>query len=342
LHITDRQTNKTYPGLLQFQALADQGDSYNSAPVPDAVPYAVLFIESQVGLKGPLVGSVLVTHEISKLDLTLQTEIRLFAERARLEFTTRFISRKPNYKLQVGFLTHQPVSTVTAESHLSVVTRHYDPDFQLITHMPAEKMKELKPNTGPIQRFFSANGQSWITEGLAEYEIDGQLMWITLMRAFSHLSKADTGVRGAQAGPPFETPEGQCQGRSFVCRYAWLPEPTASEILYAHADQFYGNINAQSGKKTEKQTQCSDKSSYSLFNEHLSEVVVSACYWQPGKGLFVRLLNPQEKAVTVSLSASLNTIRTQEVNFLEEPVQILEQGNVSIQPQDVKTVWFEV
>ena len=350
LQITDQQTHKTYSGLLQFQAMADQGDSYNSAPVPDSAPHAVRFIGSQVVLNGPLVGSVRVTHEIPSLDLTLQTEIRLFAESERVEFTTEFTSHKPNYKLQVGFLTDQPVSTVTAESHLSVVKRCYDPDFRLIDHMPAQKMKELKPNTGPIQRFFSANGQSWITEGLAEYEVDGPTVWITLLRAFSHLSKADTGVRGAQAGPPFETPEGQCQGRSFTCRYAWLPEPASPQHLYEQAGQFYGNVSAQSGKKSteqcllslENKPQRAYESTYALLAETLSEVVVSACYWKPGKGLFVRLLNPHEKTVTVPLSPGFSVVRTHEVNFLEEPVQALGQETLHIKPHDVKTVWLEV
>ena len=57
----------------------------------------------------------------------------------------------------------------------------------------------MTANTGPVQRFFLANGHYWVTEGLTEYEVAQDQVRLTLLRAFGYLSKGDTGVRGAQA-----------------------------------------------------------------------------------------------------------------------------------------------
>jgi mannosylglycerate hydrolase len=343
LSVTDLCSGQTYAQLLQFHAQPDQGDSYNSAPVPQAQPYRVAFIGSRVHLTGPLVGSLTLTHQLSELEMTLVTEIRLQADCSLLSFETTFTNQTKDYKLQVGFSTGQPITTVTAESHLGLVTRHYDPHYREVEHMPVEKMKELRTNTGPVQRFFSANGQSWITQGLAEYEIAGERLSITLLRAFGYLSKGDTGVRGAQAGPPFATPEGQCLGRVFHCHYAWLPTPPAPQTLYHQAARFYGNVWGQSGQGEAVSKFAHPQAGHSLLQwEPPVEVVVSACYWAPGKGLVVRLLNPQSHPVTARLTPGFSYQALHEINFLEEPLQALASPWLNFGPHDVKTVLFAV
>jgi mannosylglycerate hydrolase len=343
LQVTDLQTSQTYTELLQFHALPDQGDSYNSAPVPGTEPSSAKFLGSKITLKGPLVATLELTHCIESLNLTLTTEVQLQAESPLIRLKTTFTNQTPDYKLQVSFPTGQPITTVVAENHLGLVTRQYDPNYRPLDHMPVEKMKELKTNTGPVQRFFSANGQSWITQGLAEYEVYQDTLSLTLMRAFSHLSKKDTGVRGAQAGPPFATPEGQCLNRTFVCEYAWLPTPTKPNQLYEQAARYYGNVWAVSGTKTKDNIADSAVLEASaLFQWEPGTAVTSACYWSPGKGLVLRLLNPVNQPQSVKLTPQFGYRNAVEVNFLEEPIQPISTGILHLGPHDVKTVLFEV
>jgi len=337
LTISDLQTGKSYSKLLQFQLIQEQGDSYNSAPVPGSSIETSRFISSKVFFQGPLVGAIELTHEIDGLQL--KTQVRLQAESPLVSLQTTFTNQSPNIKLQVGFSTDQPITTVTAESHLSLVTRHYDPTYQITEHMPVEKMKELKTNTGPVQRFFSTNGQSFITQGLAEYEVFQDTLWITLHRGFSHLSKADTGVRGAQAGPPFETPEGQCLNRTFECHYAWLPTPNAPSQLYEQAIRFYGNVWAESGKNKGNMQINADAGLFHLEN---SSIVTSACYWSAGQGVILRLINPTQQTQMLQIQPQFPFRQASEVNFLEEPTQEISVEALSFEPNEVKTVLFEV
>lgn len=337
LSVTDKATGQAYANLLRFQDQPDQGDSYNSAPVPGSIPVTAEFQGSRVIHNGPLVGVLELTHSFPTLDMMVYTQVRLEAESPLLTFQTRFTNRQADHKLQVLFPTGQPVTEVVAESHLGMVKRTYDPGYRELDHMPVEKMKELKTNTGPIQRFVSTSGQSWITEGLTEYEVYKDMLALTLLRSFGALSKADTGVRGAQAGPPFETPEGQCINRDFSCRYAWLPTPTEPQVLFEQAARFYGTVWAKTGAGE------SDSDSHqSLITWDNPAMVASACYWVPEKGLVLRLLNPMDAPVSTEFQLGLayKTIHT--VNFLEEPMSTLAAPRVTIGPRDVQTLLFAI
>jgi alpha-mannosidase len=322
--------------LLRFQDQAEQGDSYNSAPVPGTHPVSAEFRDAQVVHAGPLMGVLELTHAFPTLDMLLYTQVCLEAGRAVLNFQTRFTNRQADHKLQVRFATGRPITTVQAESHLGVVTRHYDPNYRELDHMPVEKMKELKANTGPIQRFMSANGHSWITEGLTEYEVYRDTLSITLLRAFGALSSADTGVRGAQAGPPFETPEGQCLDREFVCRYAWLPTPIETQELYAQASRFYGTVWARSGAGNATSVDVA-----ALLSWDNPALVASACYWVPQKGVLLRLLNPTDVPASATLRPGFAYQAVHRVNFLEAPVSPpFTELRVTIASRDVQTLWF--
>jgi mannosylglycerate hydrolase len=338
LTVLDEQTGLRYPGLLIFQEQVDQGDSYNSAPVPGHTPLKAQFRNVELIASGPLVGILELIHEIPEIRLTLKTRVRLDAGSPMLQFETQFVNATENHKLQVGFETGKPVVEVQAESHLGVVSRPYDPSYREADHMPADCWKELKTNTGPVQRFFSTNGHSFITEGLCEYEVFGSMVKITLVRAFSHLSKADTGVRGAQAGPPFETPEGQCLNRHFKCRYAWTPTPPSVESLYRLSNQFYGVIGGQSGRADSQPA----KRLASLITWDKPELIASACYWLPGQGLVLRLLNTSQVAVTAEIKPRFEVLAAWTVNFLDEPQARLEKTTVTIPAHGVQTVLFAV
>lgn len=359
LTVSDKRTGQKNPGLMEFRLQPDQGDSYNSAPVPGQPGVKLEFrgcqhYEGSGGLRGQIVLNYSHTEEKGGYAFSygFTTTLSLSAGSDLLEFETVFVNQcMPQHKLQVGFPTGKPIESVAAESHLGIVARAYDPAYRPQDHMPVEKMKELKSNTGPIQRFISANGQSWITEGLTEYEVYQKTLLITLLRSFQALSKADTGVRGAQAGPPLATPEGNCLNRQMVCRYAWTPTPSEPERLYHQAAAWYGQqamsptykaVWALSGAGQKDQNPDVDSQALSLLSWEQPGLVASACYWSDGKGLVLRLLNTKPESLSARMTIGFSYRVIHEADFLESVQSTLTEPVVTVGPLDVKTLLFEV
>ncbi len=340
--VTDKRTGRSYPGVHEIIDHPDRGDSYNSAPVPGGETLAAKIAGFRLLHEGPLVGSLEVAYEIPAIRLFLSTRVMLEAGNPLVNFQTTFINRTPDHKLQAVFSTGAPIRTVTAESHFGVETRQYDPHYSELSAMPADRNRELATNTGPVQRFFMANGHYWVTEGLSEYEVAGERMRITLLRAFGYLSKGDTGVRGAQAGPPLPTPEGQCIDRNLIFRYAWTPLPEQVEPVpwaYHHADRFYGTVFAEQGVPG------AAVGSRSLVRWDDPAIVSTAIKRSDeGNALVVRLVNTTAKPrqVTVSLGVDCRSVHL--ADFMEKPMAALPEPVqlLAFEPYAVKTLLFRI
>ncbi len=316
LTITDKKTNRVYSQLHQMIDRVDVGDSYNFAPDPNYPDEQLELIDILPGESGALVGSLVLVyrwhHDDEDDQNHITTEVSLMAGSNQVRFETRFMNRRMNHKLQVLFPSASPITEVQAESHLGVVKRTYDPAYKEADHMPAQAFKELKTNTGAVQRFFSANHQAWFTEGLCEYEVsqwqEQSVIGITLMRAFGMLSVGDSGVRGAQAGPPLPVIEGQCLNREFVCRYGWQPvcDNDTSASLYESAHRFYGQVRHCPHRFSQvpadiTSVETVETNSVSLMPLALPEgIVVQSCRYD-NDTLTVRLSNVSDQAVRVDM-----------------------------------------
>ncbi|MBY0450836.1 MAG: hypothetical protein K2X01_09465 [Cyanobacteria bacterium] len=249
--VFDKRTHRAYPIALSFIDREEQGDSYNSVCPQETLEKAVCQ-GVHITKHGPAVGEITVLSQFQNRALIFSTQIQLHAASSMLHCQTQLLNQSPNRKIQVCFETGAPIEKVLLDSHLSVISREVDPAYNANQLAPVEKGLEYPSNAGPLQRFVLANGQAIFTEGLSEYEISGSSLQITLLRAFSHLSKGILPTRGAPAGPPLETPEAQCINRPLVLRYAWTPvdKESTSEKTGADgylrawhlADQFLGNI----------------------------------------------------------------------------------------------------
>lgn len=339
--IRDKRTGAVHAGTLFYRGWQDEGDSYNVDPVQDPV---LAEYEGSEGVvhAGPLVGELRLIHRFPAQDLLLlqtamATHLRLTAGSPVLEINIAPGLPLPvMHVIQLGFRTPRPVDAVQAEGHFNIVTRRYDPDYRLRDQPPAGKMKEHKTNTGPIQRFVSANGQSWITEGLTEYEVAGDCLYITILRTFNMLSRENLGTRGAPAGPPLVTVEGMYLHRpSAHSRLAWLPTPENPAELYAEASRFYGDVWGVSGTGSR-----TGEEAKSLIHWDNPTVVSSACYWRPGEGLFLRLVNPTDQPQTLTLHPGFANAGLAEVDFLERPLATLPEPRLTLPPYDVKTLRF--
>jgi alpha-mannosidase len=290
----------------------------------------------------------------------LSARFQLQAAEMTLTVSLTLENHRTNHKLQWLCETGTPISAVQAESHLSVSTRQYNPDYHESNVPAPEPFKELKTNTGPIQRFIQTNGQAFITEGLCEYEVRGSQLGLTLLRSFGALSSANTGVRGAQAGPPFETPEGQCLNRKMTLRCQWRPATENLEKLYQWADSFYGVV---SGKLIlpkrkhlgEKEVGEDEPNDYNikpdsgpapLVHWHEKRLRASAMTWlqsnpaAPESGLVLRLVNVSSEKVFAHFQGTLQYGHLKELNGLNEPLGVIESSIVPFNPNEVKTILF--
>jgi len=327
----DLKTGQFYPGLHQLWRNAEQGDSYNAAPVPGSKPEQAKLTGCEILHAGPLRGTLKVSWYFVEIDLELETFVSLDAGSPRLTFETRFTNNTADHKIQAMFACAQPITDVIAEGHFSPVTRTYDPAYRIEDAMPVPPQKELVVSSGPIQRWVGVPDQTFLTEGLAEYEVAGSTFKLTLMRAFGMLSRKDTGVRGSHAGPPLETHEGQCLNRSFICRYAWLPGFTV-ESANTHADLLYGAVYGF-GQQIEENTLDAKTSFFSWDNPHVisSAVIPAKDHWT------LRLVNPTDQPQTLKLTLP-NIPPVQVVNLAGNVIETLSIPTTTIAPYAIQTL----
>jgi hypothetical protein len=311
LTVKDLLTGQFYPGMHQLWRNAEQGDSYNAGPVPGIPAEQAKLISCHRTHTGPLLGALKLVWHFESIDLTLETQVSLKAGSPVLEFDTSFVNNTPDHKIQVVFTCGEPIREVIAEGHFSPVTRSYDPDYRIQAAMPAKPQKELVVNAGPIQRWCGTQNQTWLTEGLAEYEVEGPLFKLTLLRAFGMLSRDDTGVRGSHAGPPLPTPEGQCLNRAFKSRYAWFSGFSVSEA-FVQADIFYRAVyGLGSGKSGQV---------YQSFFSWDNPNVISSATIPHADAWTLRLVNPTDQPESVNLATNV-TISPFSIQTLRIPLQ---------------------
>lgn len=243
-----RRRSKMYRLGHSFRDVADCGDSYNFDPLPGDKPVMAKFVGVRQSLNGPLVGSLLLDYEI-KIPLELEevkkptmtdgfpdepsafvrsnkgivhkirTEVSLRRGVPIVFFDTQWENKSSDHRLEVLMDTELDVQMSFAENHFSVVKRERP---HMKTKLPVAKGTEAPLDRLPCQRFFVANDQVYFNAGLPEYGMDGSNVSITLLRAFSHLSRSRLQTRGGGAGPGVPTPEGNCLGLNRAT-YGWSP-----------------------------------------------------------------------------------------------------------------------
>lgn len=205
LAVEDNQINlykddKCYKNFIEFVRCKDVGDSYNFAPVKDDI-YDVAEIKStRIIMDGPLRSTLRVTTSFFSIDISLNKKSEL------LNFKIKWVNLSTNRLWQVKFNFEEPVETVHSEDMNLLITRNFDPTYDIRENLPKEKGLEVKTNTAPFQRFAWANGLGVITKGLTEYEVFENSLRITLLRSNGIISNPKNPARTTPAGPPIEVP----------------------------------------------------------------------------------------------------------------------------------------
>lgn len=243
----------------RFILRSDCGDTYTFDPVYLQPVRQGKLIEKKVGLKGPLVSSILATYEISipekveqdgwlkrfpnesdvpadtaripnfvasKKEIVhkIQCEIFLTAGSPIIKFRTEFFNQCADFRLEVVFQVAK-MENSHAENHFSVISRPTgDKSFWRVPHavMPAMVGEELPPHRFPCQRFVRSEQEVIFNTGLTEFGVGIGKFFMTIVRAVSILSRTRMYSRGGGAGPHIATPEANCLGLN-ISEYGWAP-----------------------------------------------------------------------------------------------------------------------
>lgn len=201
---------KCYDNFIEFVKCKDFGDSYNFGPVKDDIEEIAEIKSSKIVEDGPLRCTLRIMTSFFAVDVSLYKKSKL------LRFKIKWLNLSSNKRWQVRFNFQNKVKEVKSEDMNMLITRKFNPDYDIRENLPTEKGKEAKANTAPFQRFVWANGLGIITKGITEYEVKDNHIALTLLRSTGIISNPKNPARTTPAGPPIEVPGLQQLGENEV------------------------------------------------------------------------------------------------------------------------------
>lgn len=335
---------KKFDLTMSFRDVGDGGDSYNFDPVYKDKPIEAKFVKASVKSKGALVCSIELVHEIdipeglleskdqSALDGAetkdivkvfertketvkhkLNTTISLKAGIPILFFRTTWQNQSRDHRLSVEFNTGLKLDETFSENHFSLVKR---PVTKESARLPVGKYQEASLDRFACQRFFIARDQLFLNNGLPEYGACENSVSITLLRAFSKLSRGGLWSRGGGAGPHLDTPEGNCLSEQTAI-YGWAPlsseEPReAYHLATLFENPLWASPVCQKGWKPKLPP--SKQASWSFCQIDNENLVLMAMF-EDAQGYNLRLLNARNKALTANLNVGITHRYLEEVDL---------------------------
>jgi hypothetical protein len=202
--------NKKYENFIEFVRCRDRGDSYNFGPVEDEGYEIAQIKSSKVTMDGPFRSTLRVVTTFFSVDISLDKRSKL------LNFKINWLNMLSNRLWQVRFNLQKNIKEVHSEDMNLLITRKFNPDYNIRENLPKQRGIEAKTNTAPMQRFAWTNGFGVITKGLTEYEVYKNYFSITLLRSTGVISNPKNPARTTPAGPPIEVPGLQQIGENYA------------------------------------------------------------------------------------------------------------------------------
>jgi alpha-mannosidase len=143
-----------------------------------------------------------------RIDLRLRFVLDAGAPWVRVQ--VRGVNSARDHRLRLRFSTGVENGTTVADAAFGPVER---PQLQVSEE---DARMEAPIRTAPLHRYVSVFndrfGATLFSDGLTEYETDGDRIAVTLLRSVGELSRSDLTERPGHAGWPAATPEAQCIG----------------------------------------------------------------------------------------------------------------------------------
>ena len=222
--------NRVLRDVLRLTTVRDAGDSYTASLRGETS--ALRMVRVRNGVRGPLRCSVVVDWEYrdarrpdERSDVAqheslsvarhrpgrvrVRTTLILDAEASHLRCDVRIRNRMRDHRLQLVWNTDvAPDAMAWADAAFGPVERK-----RIVASADAV---ETPPATMPLHRWVAsadrARSATLFADGLAEAEVHGGHLAVTLLRAIGELSRADLPERPGHAGWPLPIPAAQSQG----------------------------------------------------------------------------------------------------------------------------------
>jgi alpha-mannosidase len=272
--------------LLAFEDEPDVGDLYTFCPGGRTTP-ARLVSSRREG------DAQVLEHELP--GVRIETTIRAASGLDRLELTSVVENEAEDHRLRVLVRSDSGADEIRAESQFAVVRRPLGP--------PAPRAPWVEPPvpTAHTLGSLALGPLVLLTKGLPEYEASAEGLRLTLLRSVGTISRpAGLATRPTAAGPDIATPEGQCRGRH-VFEYALrFDGDSLSNAQLVRAGQDY-RTDFLRGDPFEPPLE-------------LAGDVVFSCLKaaEDGRGLVLRVFNPNAEPEALGLSLPARRIRLDE------------------------------
>jgi alpha-mannosidase len=254
---------------------------------------------------------LVVEHELP--GVRIETTIRrVEALPGRYELTTAAENEADDHRLRVHVRSESGADEVRAESQFAVVRRPLAP--------PPARTAWVEP---PVPTAHTLGAVALgplvlLTKGLPEHEASRDGLRLTLLRCVGTISRpAGLPTRPVAAGPDIATPDGQCRGRH-VFEYALrFDGEELSNAALVRASQDY-RTDFLRGDPFAPELELGGDVVFSCLKEA-----------ENGRGLVLRVFNPNPAPETLTLSVAARRIRLDE----EEPVD----GGLELAPGEIAT-----
>jgi alpha-mannosidase len=344
--VIDKATGVVYPQVAALDDSGDVGDEYNYCP--PALDHRVTSAGARVVritrmAAGPVRASFRVELELllpvaagsdrqrrasETVAVPVTVDATLDAGAPRVAFRVSLDNRASDHRLRILFPAGAAhVATARADTAFDVVTR------LARQAVPATIKNESPVSSAPMISLVDAGddttGATVIAKGLMEYEIVGEppAIALTLLRSVGDLSRNDLATRpSGHAGPPVATPAAQCIGRhQFEMAFEPRGRAPAAASLLASARAHLIPPRVVIARRPGGDGPATR--SFVRIDGGADTVVLSALkQGEDRANVIVRLFNPGDETVDVTVRTDTPLAEAFAVNFLEE-----RQGSIKIE-----------
>lgn len=332
--LLDKTSGEVIENILSIENGGDAGDSYDySPPVVDRIVSSMetgrLETRTQCGesmqeLKFDLEMKVPATLDervmgINSQAIRYQGAIRLFRGDATIHCELSTMNQSIDTRYRLVFKTQRRSDQVLVDGYLSAQRKPIYLQKELEV-WEKEAWVEKPVSVETCQSYVMIEEEmrkaAIFTQGLKEYEVVDDRIYVTLYRSFSHLGKRNLVNRpGRPSGIEVETPGNQLTGQKFTFHFALRfdfgtlhPSQCAKAYmspLVGYQKKEFNRFNLNTPKQLHKPE-------FDLSLELHGAIVSAVKRTEDGNNLMVRVFNPWDHAIQISLPEGVRRIDAME------------------------------
>lgn len=175
----------------------DDGDSYNRGVIEGEEGRILPIKFTRCIFNSPLRGCLEVCFEND-----IRLIISLDADSTMPKFRFEIDNKIKNHHLLLCLGLENSITETLSEDMNTIIKRTFIPDYDIRKNLPKERGLEAKTNTAPCQRLIWSQGLGAVLKGINQYEVFGNELRLSLLRATGVISNPKNSTRTTPAGPP--------------------------------------------------------------------------------------------------------------------------------------------